>query len=233
MTTLRNAVKRALPSFVIDRIDAEHRKETHMNRALGRFTGDTTYVEIGVRDGECIRQIEAARRIAIDPAPVHLDSPAWTGVEMNTVTSDEYFSKRRKETLHVALADGLHEFRQTLRDVLNLEKIMHPEGVIFIHDMNPLTRKNAEDTNGEWNGDVWKVAVYLNRYRTDLHYFTLDCDYGLGVVTGFSRNPAVPKAEHFESVASLDYDALARDRRNILNLRRPLRHYITGARYRA
>jgi hypothetical protein len=128
--------------------------------------------------------------------------------------------------VHVALADGLHEFRQTLRDVLNLEKMMHPKGTIFLHDMNPLTRENAEDMNGEWNGDVWKVAVYLQRHRPDLSYFTLDCDYGVGVVSGFTVQPPESLPAEVEAVASLDYDVLAQSRREILKLKSPLTHRV-------
>jgi hypothetical protein len=227
MRQVRKIVKTLLPGPVLRRIEREYSKETHINRALSRFPGETTYVEIGVRYGECIRQIKASKRIAIDPAPLPPDGPVWNGVELRKQRSDDYFHEVAPDELasrlvNVALADGFHEFRQTLRDVLNLEPFMSPRGVVYIHDCNPPTRLHAEDMNGQWNGDVWKVAYYLRNFRPDLKYFTLDCDWGLGVVSGFSRKPPAPNEREVERVAALDYEVLASDRKRILNLKSPL-----------
>ena len=223
-------VKQLLPGRILRRIEIEYLKETHINRSLRRFSGDTTYVEIGVRYGACIRQINATRRIGIDPAPVDPDNPSWNGVVLHRQTSDEYFrdhgpGELAAYSVNVALADGFHEFRQTLRDVFNLERFMSPNGVVYIHDCNPPTRAHAEDihaNDGNWNGDVWKVAYYLQHFRPDLKYFTLDCDWGLGVVSRFSANPPAPEERHVELVAALDYEVLASDRKRILNLESPL-----------
>ena len=78
---------------------------------------------------------------------------------------------------------------------------MSPRGVIYIHDCNPPTRGHAEGLERDWNGDVWKVAYYLRHFRTDLKYFTLDCDWGLGVVSEFTRNPPAPNITATTSVA--------------------------------
>lgn len=221
------ALKKLAPDIVIRAYENELRKETHINRALKRFGENTLYVEIGVRDGECIRQIRAQSRYAVDPAPLEPAGPNWNGVRLFPVTSDEFFDRHAGEAIgrkrvHVALADGLHEFRQTLRDVLNLERYMHAAGTVFIHDCNPPTRAHAENRNGPWNGDVWKVAYYLQEFRPDLSYVTLDCDWGLGVVSGFSTNPPVPDSETVASVASLDYEFLEKNRKRVLNLKSPL-----------
>lgn len=227
MHQVRKIVKSILPGPILSRLEREYAKETHINRSLSRFTGKTTYLEIGVRYGHCIGQIKAHTKIAIDPAPQNLDNPAWSGIELHQQTSDEYFreitpDKLESNPINVALVDGLHEFRQTLRDVLNLERLMSPRGVIYIHDCNPPTRGHAEGLERDWNGDVWKVAYYLRHFRPDLKYFTLDCDWGLGVVSGFTRNPPSPNEREIERTAALDYDLLARNRNKILNLKSPL-----------
>lgn len=225
---LKRYVKRVLPAGVIRRYEHELRKETHINRALRIFNEPTTYVEIGVRDGECIRQIEATRKLAVDPAPVNPSSIGRDGTRVMEMTSDRFFAETAPNLfadggIHVALADGLHEFRQTLRDILNLEQHMVPGGVVFVHDCNPPTRRHAEDQNGPWNGDVWKIAPYLTRYRPHLEYFTLDCDWGLGVVTGFSRHvPTAARDDDIETIAALDFDDLQRERASMLRLRSPL-----------
>lgn len=231
MKKIRGAAKTIIPDWMLARREREYKKETHINRALSRFGRDTIYVEIGVSSGECIRQIRARRRIAVEPFPVSRYSPSWDGVELHEVESDRYFDYPdvKPGQVNVALVDGLHEFRQTLRDVLNLEPLMHPKGVIFIHDCNPLTLRHQDDRTGAWNGDVWKVAHYLRTFRRDLNFVTLDCDWGLGVMSGFSGDPPPPQNDDIEATASLDYDFLNANRRFVLNLRKPLTHLLRNS----
>lgn len=224
---LKQHVKGILPGAVIRRYERELRKETHINRALRQFGKETRYIEIGVRDGSCIREIIAERKYAVDPAPVAPDKIAADGTEIFEVTSDEFFSDFAntvlpEKSVQVALADGLHEFEQTLRDILNLERVMPSAGVIFVHDCNPPTRRHAEDMNGPWNGDVWKVAEYIRRYRKDLNFFTLDCDWGLGVVSNLSSAPGEPGADRIAEISRLDFSYLDANRNTVLNLKSPL-----------
>jgi hypothetical protein len=99
---------------------------------------------------------------------------------------------------------------------------MSARGVIFIHDCNPPTRKLAEARDGgPWNGDVWKVAFYLRTYRRDLDFFTLDCDWGLGVLTGFQpdRPTCPPAPDVMKACKELDYKILEAGRSSVLHLR--------------
>ena len=224
----KQKLKRLLPRFVIRWYERQLAKETHINRALRLFGKDAVYVEIGVRDGSCTRQLMACRKYAIDPVPVAPEDIERDGVRVFQMTSDRFFDEAAEivlgeRSVHVALVDGLHEFRQALRDVLNLERLMRLDGFIFVHDCNPPAQRNAENPEGPWNGDVWKVAYYITHYRKDLAWFTLDCDWGLGVLSGFSRFPgSSPDPAAIEAVASLDYAVLDNDRDAILHLRSPL-----------
>jgi hypothetical protein len=203
----------------------DRRKETHINRALRRLKGHT-YLEIGTRDGACFNQITAPRKIGIDPAPQGCGAGHSSGERCFTMTSDEFFAAHaaqlfRTERVDVALIDGLHTFDQALRDLLHLEQVMAPRGVIFIHDMNPPTRNHSELRNGGvWCGDVWKVAYYIRNYRPDLTLFTLDCDWGVGVLTGFgAATSAAPSAAILEQCRQINYDLLERQRHPLLRLR--------------
>lgn len=224
--TIKTFAKRCLPRGIEREREADLFKETHINRALRKLHGHT-YVEIGVRTGKAFVQIEAPRKIGIDPAPKNFGSDLGSGEQFFQMPSDEFFSQHaealfRDHRVDVALVDGLHEFEQALRDILHLEKYMSPGGVIFIHDCNPPTRKHAEVYDGgDWNGDVWKAAYYLTTCRRDLTFFTLNCDWGLGVLTGFrsSAAPESPSPETLAKCKSLDYSLLERKRRQILRLR--------------
>lgn len=210
---------------MVQALRAEGRKETHINRAL-RALNAHTYVEIGVAAGVCFRQITAPRRIAVDPAPSDFDQLLAPGDRFFRMTSDEFFARHARSLfassgIDVVLVDGYHEFTQALRDVLNLERFMTPGGVIFIHDCNPPTREHADNkAHLFWTGDVWKIACFFAQYRRDLSFFTLDLDWGLGVLTGFHSGAVEPPSpDNLEQCRRLDYDVLARDRKRILRLR--------------
>jgi hypothetical protein len=222
-----HAIKSVMPQAVIRRYERELRKETHINRALRLFGAETCYLEIGVRDGACIRHIRATRKIAVDPAPIGPELIRADGTQLIELTSDDFFAGPANDLfsshpIHVALVDGLHEFRQTLRDIMNIGRHLAKGGIVFAHDLNPPTRRHAEDMNGPWNGDVGKVGAYLTRFRPDLEFFTLDCDWGLGVVTGFTKTQTPVREQDVETIAALDYADLERDRKAILRLRSPL-----------
>jgi hypothetical protein len=224
---MKNAIKHLLPRSVIKAYETECHKETHINRALSILGDNTTYVEIGVRDGSCIHQIKASSKAAIDPAPVDSDHIQSDGTALFQMTSDQFFTTVASTWLDgrkigVALVDGLHEFEQALRDVLNLEPLMAKHGMVFVHDCNPPTRRHEQDMNGPWNGDVWKVLYYLGKYRPDLKFFTLDCDWGVGIISGFKTNPSARENGEIATVKSLDYSVLEGERESILRLKRPL-----------
>jgi Methyltransferase domain len=203
-------------------------KETYVNRALARRNRATLYVEIGVRDGESFRLARADTRIGIDPERWPTMARLEPGERFFEVTSDEFFDLQAEAVLEessvdVALLDGLHEFRQVLRDFDNLERFMRPDGVVIVDDCNPQSAERASDVpiGGAWNGDVWKLAAYLVAERPDLDVTTIDADQGVGVITGFGRpKPAIDEAT-IENYKSLPYVHLEASRSRILNLRPP------------
>jgi len=207
---------------------AQWSTETHINRAIARL-GATTYLEIGVRAGACLHRVSAARKVGVDPCRQGFRERSASDVYCE-MPSDEFFESRAPELfasspIEVAFVDGLHEFRQALRDVMNVERFLSPRGVVFLHDCNPASRRRAEVRDGGvWNGDVWKAAVYIRRERPDLRLFTLDCSEGLGVITGFGlRSEAVGASEaELDAYKALDYGLLEREREKILDLKSPL-----------
>lgn len=229
---IRRIVNQVLPCWTVEAIAREFRKETHIKRALRKLEAHA-YLEIGISSGECFTCIDAPRKIAIDRAPWKFGHELLPNESFFKMTSDDFFANHAEQVLlhqrvDVALVDGLHEFSQALRDVLNIEKHMSRREVVFIHDCNPPTRKHAgvrdDAPGGHWTGDVWKVAYYIREYRPDLCFFTFNCDWDLGVLTGF-QSPycsGPPSPEILETCKSLDYEVLAQNRKHILRLRSPL-----------
>jgi len=209
------------------------------------------YLEIGVSRGESFLPIRAKAKWGVDPAPlVTLEErrkPRWRALLrlpdefLFRMTSDEFFRSQglwlRWRGVDVALIDGLHTYEQALRDVLNTLKYLKPGGAIVLHDCNPATRlaatpaRSYEDMQarfpgfcGDWNGDVWKVIVFLRALRADLDVVVLDCDYGVGIVR---RRPARETVKLSASaIEAMQYGDLERNRKELLGLK-PV-NYLEG-----
>ncbi len=202
-----------------------------------------TYLEIGVREGECFLRINARKKIAVDP---QMEIPfrkkrKFIFRNINNLfnryvnlTSDDFFKNVQNylggNKLDVVFIDGLHTYEQSLRDVENSLKYINDDGIIIMHDCNPMTEeaaypasstqegehRNIPGFTGEWNGDVWKTVVHLRSLRSDLDVFVLDCDQGLGVITKQKATSCL--AYNLEEVYNLSYKDLDRDRVRLLNL---------------
>jgi len=120
---------------------------------------------------------------------------------------------------------------QSLKDVDNCLKRMNKDGVIIIHDCNPISASAAYPANswehaeslkldgwtGEWSGDVWKTIADLRSMHNNLHVFVLDCDYGLGIITkGIPDNMLTFSKQE---IANLSYKDLEKSRSRTLNLK--------------
>ncbi len=206
-------------------------KETYIAAALARCE-EPTYLEIGVREGECFRLAPAGRKIGIDPVECHAIRPLRRGEEYFVMSSDEFFAEQAPHVLqpasiHVALIDGLHEFRQVACDLLNLEPYMRPDGLVFFDDMNPRSASRAADVppgkvdvpgGVVWNGDVWKIAALVARARPDLTLTTVDADQGVGVLSGFGSGRDEDLRAEIERCKALDYSELESVREQLLHL---------------
>lgn len=199
------------------------------------------YLEIGVKRGENFFPIRAGRKIAVDPVFAFslrerirwmYKNPSNLTARYYQVTSDEYFSTAgRSRKLDVVFIDGLHTYRQSLKDVLNALNVLNEGGVIVMHDCNPphkaaafpsetpeeAAASNVPGWTGEWCGDVWKTVCHLRSARKDLRVFVLNCDYGLGVITRGRSEDAL--AFSTEQVEKMTYDDLAENRERILGLK--------------
>lgn len=162
------------------------------------------YLEIGVYNGDNLKNVNCEYKIGVDPDP---SSKATV-----FVTSDEFF-KYNKENFDVIFIDGLHHKDQVLKDINNSLSFLNNNGFIVCHDMNPEKEEHQviPYTGGVWNGDCWKAFVQLRRIRPDLEMFVIDSDYGCGVIRK-------GKQEIVEIKEEITWQNFVKNKKNWLNL---------------
>jgi len=215
---------------------------------INKHINGQNYLEIGVQKGKIISKINASNKIGVDPNfaftwKVRIDRMLGrTRFSAFEKESDVFFQedaeKILKNGIDLAFIDGLHTYRQALRDAENCMKYLNDGGVIVMHDCNPLnfagaypvkhSIKEAKDLaakgdlpgwNNCWNGDVWKAIAHLRLIYNDYYIFTLDLDWGLGVICRGKGEPI--QRLTIEELERSDYNFLEKNRSEILNLKPP------------
>jgi hypothetical protein len=200
-----------------------------------------TYLEIGVFKGRVFFSVPAHNKIAVDPefqfaAPKKVKklfrrvSNLWA--KFYEKTSDDFFSEDatklfQKNKIDVCLVDGMHEYDFALRDIENSLKFLQKNGIVLIHDCNPVSKEASvsfEDYKNrgfvkDWNGDTWKAIVHLRSLRDDINVFVLDCDQGLGVVSYGEPESKLKFTQ--QEIKALTYEQLNENRKQWLNLKEP------------
>ena len=190
------------------------------------------YVEIGVAYAENFNKIHCSNKIGIDPSPAPNSIkriPVWksflsnTSVKYYPTTSDIFFERKNYlfilNKIDVAFIDGLHQYKQVIRDVHNCLKHLKDNGIIILHDCNPETKEMqmVPGIQSKWTGDVWKSVVYLRSLESNINIFVIDCDTGMGIIT--KRKPEIKLSYSKEDIEKMDYEYFDKNRIKLLNLK--------------
>ena len=113
-----------------------------INYLLSQASGETAYLEIGVRNpDDNFSQIIANKKYSVDPGIEFKENPVGY-----KITSDEFFELLSDNRIlssaikfDLILIDGLHLAEQVDRDITNSMKYIKDDGFIVLHDCNPPT----------------------------------------------------------------------------------------------
>lgn len=199
------------------------------------------YLEIGVFNGRVFFRVKSTFKVAVDPSFAFDTLRKLGKFFINPFNifnrfiekkSDDFFAQDAatvfaSRKIQLALIDGMHEYHYALRDVENTLKYLTDDGVIIMHDCNPLTAEEAgtfeewkaKDFKGQWNGDVWKTIVHLRTFRDDIDVFVLNCDQGLGIVT--KRKPESRLSFTQAQIDQFTYEDFDKNRASWINLKEP------------
>lgn len=174
-----------------------------------------SYLEIGVFDGECIQKIICEKKDGVDPG---VENGQSIGVNYK-MTSDDFFNNNRNKFYDIIFIDGLHYSEQVDIDIENSLKQTVENGIIILHDCNPptLTHTLIPRVSVQWNGDVYKSILKFRKNNLNHEYFTIDSDWGVGVIIKNYKSGNPMKTADFDLGIS-DWNYFNDNRNDLLNL---------------
>ena len=164
------------------------------------------YLEIGCFKNELFDRINCKKKVGVDPV---------SGGTIR-VTSDEFFYKNT-EKFDCIFIDGLHQFNQVKKDILNSIKVLNEGGIILLHDCLPnnVFEQAIPRCQYKWNGDVWKAIVEFRTYE-NLDIYTCYADHGIGVI--FNRpNKNILKFEK-DKFVNLKFEEYFKNHKTYMNI---------------
>jgi hypothetical protein len=152
---------------------------------------------------------------------VGVDVPVKHGVDPNVdttykMTSDEFFDNHISQKYDIVFVDGLHLREQVYRDIVNSINNLNGNGVIVVHDCNPVTEitQRRERASDAWHGDVWKAIVQLRIENPELEIYTVNTDEGCGIIKkGKQELLKINEGEN-----CYEYNFLEKNREKAINL---------------
>jgi hypothetical protein len=181
-----------MPSVVLGGLPlSQEWNKAHLINHLIDVHGYRHYLELctfstGRRYAEIDRsQLETCVRL-IYRCPDDFDDGLPTDYRSNTLDIGESLKKIRDEGrgFDIALADSWHEYETSWRDLVEGFLLIREGGTLVVHDCLPPRSELAvaKYIPGEWCGVGYLAYVDFISQRRDLAVYTVDTDYGCGVI---------------------------------------------------
>ena len=188
-----------------------------INKLISKFEYKR-YLEIGLNNGECFKNIQCIDKTSIDPAQGFYFNSKPT----YKMTSDTYFETvaHKLSLFDIVFIDGLHHSDQVEKDLYNSLKYLNPGGSVVLHDCNPIKKSQqiiprsmapGAGPGNIWNGDTWKVIPKFRNENKDFGCLVVDSDHGLGWI-----HESIPVCDNFSYDTS--YESLEKNREKYLGL---------------
>lgn len=159
------------PSLSVTRYGVRAKR---INALLGHVKAADAYLEVGTSYGHTLQAVMARSKVGVDPNNRFNTWLTPPSISIHNDGSDGYFENvpGRFDLIYL---DGLHEARQTYRDVINALSRLKAGGLILIDDVLPKDFPSSLPNESEasrlkvhlgithphWYGDVYKVVKVL------------------------------------------------------------------------
>ena len=164
------------------------------------------YLEIGCFDDELFNHVNCEKKVGVDPV---------SGGTI-TKTSDQFFLNN-DQYFDCIFIDGLHEYKQVRKDILNSIKYLNEGGIILLHDCLPNNYYEQATPRCQWiwNGDVWKAIVECRNLK-DIDVYTCYADFGIGVI--FKRPNKNLLDYHLPNYKNISFNVYYKNYKKLMNI---------------
>ena len=138
------------------------------------FLKPKVYVELGLYDGQTFSKMipHATQCFGVDIKPnknlQQLENKYPDKIKIIYDTTDNFFLTFN-EKIDIAFIDADHHFESALKDFENVLKLLNDDGIIFMHDTDPITNKYMDQ---QLCGDSYKIVPLLEK-RNDINIITI------------------------------------------------------------
>jgi hypothetical protein len=226
--TLASIVPGMMPGRNLE-LKAEFAEGNAVSRRLNRIANflptRTTYLEIGVDRGITFGAVDLPFKWGVDPSARFNTRLLPQGCRFTPSTSDEFFAsldpRFRFDLIYI---DGLHQWQQTYRDLLNCISHSHLHTVIVMDDVVPVdefsswpdmqealeARYATGNMSSAWQGDVYKVMFAIRDYHPEIEYRVITEGNPQAVIwsrVGWHKSGQADRASD-DSYLDLDYSSV-------------------------
>ena len=117
------------------------------------------------------------------------------------------FFQQNKKKFDCIFIDGLHEYDQVNKDILNSLDSLNENGIILLHDCLPqsMNQQAVPRFQWVWNGDVWKSIVKF-RCIKELDIVTCKIDHGISIIRKINnKDPLLLDIKNFKELKFEDF----------------------------
>ncbi len=153
------------------------------------------YLEIGCDDNVNFDAIKIENKIGVDPI---------SGGNYKD-TSDNFFNKNNLK-FDCIFIDGLHHYKQVLKDIKNSINCLEDKGTILVHDCLPVSKSHqaVPRYRSIWNGDVWKAIVEI-RTNPQIETKTVLIDQGIAIIKKQKNTDVLEINKNFSKLKFKDF----------------------------
>ena len=161
---------------IINRLAAVHGYRQYLELCAATTGGQ--YDEVDRRRLSCCRLSYVTPDQHNDGGPIDYRSPdREIGACLARMAQDGF-------AFDIALVDPWHEYETSWRDLNEAFRLLPAGGTLVVHDCLPDRAELTapQYTPGAWCGRTFEAYVDFVHSRNDLTFYTVDCDYGCGVI---------------------------------------------------
>jgi len=118
--------------FLLSNVYQNTGSASRINKLLV-YTRGKNYLEIGVNYGFTFEGVKADYKLGVDPQKKFFSFGSGHHLKDN---SDNFF-KSNTSKFDLIFIDGLHEYKQVLRDIVNSLNSLSRDGIVLIDDVYP------------------------------------------------------------------------------------------------